>query len=105
MKLSYELEIKTPSPYVRESEFRIPGSFACWIRKESGVPLTIGFHWQKKSEIQNPGLWNPEHSSRNPKSHWLLESEIQVPLKKNPESESITVLDFLTWGDLIESIR
>ena len=30
-------------------------------------------------EIQNPGLWNPEYSSRNPESHWRLESRIQVP--------------------------
>ena len=33
-------------------------------------------------EIWNPGLWNPEYSSRNPKSHWRLEFRIQIPLTK-----------------------
>ena len=32
--------------------------------------------------IRNPGLWNPEYSSRNPKSYLGLESRIQVPLTK-----------------------
>ena len=26
--------------------------------------------------IRNPGLWNPEYSSKNPKSHKRLESRI-----------------------------
>ena len=30
--------------------------------------------------IRNPGLWNPEYSSMNPKSHEQLESRFQVPL-------------------------
>ena len=32
--------------------------------------------------MENPGLWNPEYSSRNPESHLRLESRIQVPLTK-----------------------
>ena len=32
--------------------------------------------------IQNPGLWNPEYSSRNPESHKRLETRIQVPMTK-----------------------
>ena len=32
--------------------------------------------------IRNPGLWNPEFSSRNLESHWRLESRIPVPLTK-----------------------
>ena len=36
--------------------------------------------------IRNPGLWNPENSSRNPESHQRLVSGSQVPLTKNPES-------------------
>ena len=28
--------------------------------------------------ILNPGLWNPENSSKNPESYWRLESRIQV---------------------------
>ena len=61
--------------------------------------------------IQNPGLWNPEYSSRNPKYdfkdwnseskfHWQrlesstcnLESTASNPISK-------TVLDSLTWGE------
>ena len=33
--------------------------------------------------MQNPGLWNPEYSCRNPVSHKQLESAIQIELKKN----------------------
>ena len=33
-------------------------------------------------EIRNPGLWNPEYSSRNPEAHWRLEFRIQIPLTK-----------------------
>ena len=33
-------------------------------------------------EMWNPGLWNPEYSSRNPESHWRLEFRIQIPLTK-----------------------
>ena len=40
-------------------------------------------------EIWNPGLCNPEYSSRSP------ESRIQVPLKKT----RIQLLESLTWGD------
>ena len=36
--------------------------------------------------IRNPGLWNPENSSRNPESHQRLVSGVQNPLTKNPES-------------------
>ena len=36
--------------------------------------------------IWNPGLWNPEYSSRNPESHQRLKSGIQIPLTKNLES-------------------
>ena len=55
----------------------------------SGIPETFSFG------VRNPGLWNPEFSSRNP------ESRIQAPLTRNPEStawnlESKTVLDYLT---------
>ena len=32
--------------------------------------------------MENPALWNPEYSSRNPESHLRLESRIQVPLTK-----------------------
>ena len=43
-------------------------------------------------KIQNPGLWNPEYSSRNPEYKFpVLESSTC-----NPESK--TVLDFLTLG-------
>ena len=46
-------------------------------------------------KIQNPGLWNPEYSSRNPESKFLvLESNTC-----NPESK--TVLDFVTLGQQI----
>ena len=56
-------------------------------------------------EIRNPGHWNPEYSSRNPKSHQRLKSGIPIPLTKNIEfriwnqeytvrnPESKTVLD------------
>ena len=52
---------------------------------------------------RNPRLWNPEYSSRSPKSRFWLESRIQAPLKKDPESmawnpECKTVLDSLTYG-------
>ena len=30
--------------------------------------------------IWNPGLWNPEYSSRNPESHYWLESRVRVLL-------------------------
>ena len=51
----------------------------------SGISETFSFGFR------NPGLWNPEFSSRNP------ESRIQAPLTRNPESsawnlESKTVL-------------
>ena len=77
--------------------------------KESGIWNTAIL--SGAGGIQNPGLWNPEYSWRNPESHWRLESRIQVPLTKNLESstwnlestawnpESKTVLDFLTWGE------
>ena len=32
--------------------------------------------------MRNPGLWNPEFSSRNLESHWRLEYRITVPLTK-----------------------
>ena len=66
--------------------------------------------WNPDSGIQNPGLWNLEHSSKS-KSHEQLESKIQVPQTKNPESrtwnpeskawnpESSTVLDSFMWGN------
>ena len=55
------------------------------------------------SGIRNPGLWNPEYSSRNPESLLRLESGIQIPLTNRPESniwnpESKTVLEFLISG-------
>ena len=66
------------------------------------------------SGIQNPGIWNPANSSRNPESHSVTtgignpnftdqESRIHVPGIRNPEStawnpESETVLDSLKWG-------
>ena len=55
----------------------------------SGISETFSFG------IRNPGLWNPEFSSRNP------ESRIQAPLSRTPEStawnlESKTVLVYLT---------
>ena len=55
----------------------------------SGISETFSFG------IRNPGLWNPEFSSRNP------ESRTQAPLTRTPEStawnlESKTVLVYLT---------
>ena len=41
--------------------------------------------------IGNPGLWNPQYSSRNPELQQRVESK--------------TVLDFLTWGDVIASVQ
>ena len=78
-------------PLVRESGLRNPASFGCGIL--------------------NPGLRNPEYSSRIPESnndrglesslHW---QRIQNPAPGNPEStawnpESKTVLDSLTWRE------
>ena len=34
----------------------------------------------------DPGLWNPDYSSRNPESHQRSGSGIQVPVTENPES-------------------
>ena len=62
--------------------------------------------------IRNPGSWNPEYSTRNPKSHlskdWNPESKFygqhwnRIPRTWNPEStawnpESKTVLDSLSY--------
>ena len=38
--------------------------------------------------IQNPGLWNPKYSLRNPESHKRLESVIEVPLTRMHYLES-----------------
>ena len=43
-------------------------------------------------KIQNPGLWNPEYSSRNPEYKFPILASSTC----NPESK--TVLDFLTLG-------
>ena len=51
------------SPHVRESVFQNLG--------DSGI-----------GENRNPGLWNPEYSSRNSESPTRLESRIQVLLTK-----------------------
>ena len=87
------------SPHVREFRFRNPRNF-CLCNPESG-----------KICLWNPGLWNPEYSSRNPPSHYWWESGIQVPSSKfqclesgihavrNPESKP--VLDSLPRGDII----
>ena len=77
--------------------------------RESGKFLLVesGIRNQENliCEIRNPGHWNPEYSSRNPKSHQRLKSGIPIPLTKNIESriwnqeytvrnpESKTVLD------------
>ena len=60
--------------YIRESGFRNRGFFSCGIR--------------------NPGLWDPENSSKNPKSLSRLESGIHCV---DPESK--TALDSITWGE------
>ena len=49
---------RTFSPYVREFWFRNLGSFC--VSNEFGKILLV--------ENQNPGVWNPEHSSKNPES-------------------------------------
>ena len=71
--------------------FANPGKFACGTR--------------------NPGLWNPEYSSRITESHLRLESGIQISLNRireylestawNPESNS--ALNSLTWSDVESS--
>ena len=53
----HTLETLLRSPHVREGGFPNPGSFVC--------------------EIWNPGLCNPEYSSRNPESGIPLTIEIQ----------------------------
>ena len=51
------------------------------LRKVIQIPEFI---WKVfDCEIPNPGLWNPESSSRNPESRWWLEFGIQVPLTWN----------------------
>ena len=64
------------SPHVREFRFRNSRNF-CLCNPQSG-----------KICLWNPGLWNPEYSSRNPPSHYWWESGIQVPSSSawNPES-------------------
>ena len=87
------------SPQVKESRIRY------FFLMESGI-------WESLAcEIQDPGLWNPEHSSKNPKSvfkDWNAESKflsqrlecstwnLESPAW-NPESK--TVLDSLTKGE------
>ena len=34
---------------------------------------------ERESAFPNPGLWNPEYSSRKPESHWLLKSRLRNP--------------------------
>ena len=48
----------------------------CLLNPESWKFLLVEFR-------QNPGLWNPEYSCRNPESHKQLEFAIQIQLKKN----------------------
>ena len=55
------------SPFVRESRFRNPENFCLW-NPGSGKVFA--------NENRNPGLWNPELSSRNPGAHLRLESGI-----------------------------
>ena len=59
--------------------------------------------------IRNTGLWNPEYGSRNPEFYYKM-IKIQNPSSTamtrihastwNPESK--TVLDSLSWGDLVK---
>ena len=63
---------------------RIPES-GKYLLAESGI-------WEIfASGIQNPGVWNPEYSSRSPESHLRLESGIQIPLTwiRNPVPEIV----------------
>ena len=58
-------------------------------------------------EIWNPELWNPEYSSRNPESHKRLTDKKSRIQFLNPETtawnpESKSVLDSVTWGDLVQ---
>ena len=79
MKLSYELEIKTPSPYVRESEFRIPGSFCVCNPERIRSPTNDWVPLTKK--IRNPESWALESGTQ------LKESEISLTIGiRNPSS-------------------
>ena len=92
------------SPLVRESEFSESGNFCLWSPESGKKKISYG--------IRNPGSWNPEYSTRNPKSHlsndWNPESKFyrqhwnRMPGTWNPEytawnPETKTVLDSLSY--------
>ena len=76
------------SPDVTESAFRNPRMFCLWD-PESGK---ICF-W-----FPNPGLWNPEYSSKNPESHRQLQSRIQVQFHRQR-------LKSTTWKSEIHEVE
>ena len=102
-----ECDPQLESNQSRKKVFQIIKSvFQEQLRKVIQIPEFI---WKVfDCEIRNPGLWNPESSSRNPESGQWLEFRIQVPLTWNPESNfpltriwnpaSKTAMDNLTWG-------
>ena len=83
--------VKIGDELIGKNKIRYPNTRHCIFKgnTNSGITETFSFG------IRNPGLWNPEFSSRNP------ESRNQAPLTRNPEMtawnlESKTVLVYLT---------